>query len=123
MGLLDEALRNVTSNVLNLFTDEMGSIRRRTEVYDLRTGVESSAYEKEYEVKFSPPFPYALKEIDGTAIQQGDFKLIVAAADLTIEPDPKTDWVVRHGVTYRIVKSNPIVSGDQAAAFELQCRK
>jgi len=74
-------------------------------------------------LKASPPIRYKLAEIDGSAIQRGDFALYVAAANLTIEPTPELDHVIRNGSRYHIVFARPFAGGDQIALYQLQCRQ
>lgn len=67
-------------------------------------------------------YDYEIKEVDGTVIQFGDRRLIVAASDLTTEPKPDHRIIVGTD-NYRIVRSRPIQATDQAAAYELQLRR
>src|SRR5262245_34978249 len=77
----------------------------------------------DYVLKGSPPYEYKLSEIDGQLVQRGDFLMIVAAIDVAIEPFPKTDKLLRNGITYKIINNEVLAGGDQNAAYILQCRR
>jgi len=123
MGLLDTILTDLVPQVLGIITNKKAKIRRKTEDYNLTSGVEDRIYQKDHEVTVSPPLEYSLREVDGASIQRGDFKIYVAAKGLKIIPQPNTDTLIRNGLEYRIIWSSPIVSGDDIVIYEMQCRK
>lgn len=77
----------------------------------------------DYTQKASPPYEFKLDEIDNDLVQRGDFKVIIAATDIAIEPFPKTDKLIRGGVVYKIINNEVLAGGDQNAAYILQCRR
>lgn len=74
-------------------------------------------------VKCSPPSPYDVRLIDGTNVQRGDLQTLVAATDANLTFAPETGHHAEiDSKTWRVVKANPIWSGDQVAAYDLQLR-
>lgn len=65
---------------------------------------------------------YEKNEIDGTNVQAGDQKCLVAASGLAIEPAPP-DVVVDGAVVWTIVKTKPLRPGDDNVFFDIQLRK
>lgn len=124
MGILDGPMRNIASTLIGVLSDTTSTITRTTEAnYNPETGEADPPVTTTYSVKTSPPEAFKTLEIDGTNVLKGDFKVIVAARDLTIEPSPQTDTLTRASVVYKIIAVEPIVSGDQVAAYQLQCRR
>lgn len=75
-----------------------------------------------YDIAASPPEPYSLKEIDGTTVIQGDLKSLIPAAQTTEKP-PVGATVVYDSATWSIEDSQPIKSGNETAAYEIQLRR
>lgn len=124
MGLLDEVFADVAQTLIGEFSDTPATITRTTQDYDPETGEESGAVTQEVAAKTSPPSPFALRDINGTNILQGDVTVLVASADLgAFVPSHQTDTLTRGGITYRIVSVEPISSGDSIAAYQLHCRR
>lgn len=119
---LRDAMRGVAASVLDTL-GTAATITRSTESYNPETGAESGAASTDYSVNCSPPSPFKENEIDGTHIQRGDVKVLVAAKGLAIAPTSKTDTFTFDSVQYKIVDVDPIYSGSLPAAFELHCRK
>jgi hypothetical protein len=122
MGVLDAPMKVVAQTVVSALVTGKAILRRRTTSYNRTTGVESVT-EVDHEVKVSPSMGYKLSEIDGRSILRGDFRVILPAAELEVEPDPLTDLLVRGGLAYKVISAHPISSGDENAAFVLQLRK
>lgn len=55
-------------------------------------------------------------------VQHGDLVLIVPAKGLSITPDPETDTVTRHGVTFALVDVGKLVPGDDDILYYLVLR-
>lgn len=91
--------------------------------YDPETGVETPGEGSSFPVDCAPPSPYSLDEIDGSAILRGDCKTTVPASDVKGEIIPGRSTMTLSGCAWRVVNVYPIVSGESAAAFELQLRK
>lgn len=76
----------------------------------------------------SPPIRYDQAEIDGTNIKYDDFIIYIAAPDFEEAFDPALkvipeDIIEVNGVTVRVIKPDPIYSGEQVAAYKIQVRK
>lgn len=77
------------------------------------------------------PVPYDCKavfdkwrtdQIDGTLIQMGDLKVLVASSGLSIEPTPADNF--QYSATdYAIVNVMPVKPGGTVVYYELQVRK
>jgi len=67
---------------------------------------------------------YTALEVDGVLIQSTDRKILIAAKNLNIEPNPETD-VVFGGDTlpWRIIRANRTAPGGVNLLWELQVRK
>lgn len=60
-------------------------------------------------------------QIDGTLIQRGDLKILVAASGLAITPTPADTF--RHaGKDYAIINVKPLQPAGVAVMYEMQCR-
>lgn len=74
-----------------------------------------------FPVQLAPPEAYRLDQVNGTSIQQNDFRVFMAAKG-AVTPNHATDRLRFDGQVYDIVTVTPIMSGEQAAGYELQCR-
>jgi len=71
----------------------------------------------------SPPFPYTIKEIDGTSIKREDLWTIVPREQITEEPPiDSTATLSVNGKVYEIISLKPLVSGKLTAAWMIQLR-
>ena len=121
MAALDKGLRAAASSVINALGANIQIVRTVPGTYDPEDGTEATPTQTTYTVKASPPQRYSNADIDGTSILREDLKFYVAALDLAIEPGPE-DVVVFRSKTYKIVSVTPQYSGEQCAAWVLQCR-
>lgn len=64
---------------------------------------------------------YKDAEVDGTLIQTGDRKLIVAAMDVTYAPSVEYEMTV-DGVRYAIIDVRPLMPGDTVLMWKVQLR-
>jgi hypothetical protein len=62
-------------------------------------------------------------QIDGTLVQLGDRKAIVARQTLGVEPVPQSDTLLEGGRTWQIVRVMGYSSGAQEAAYSLHVRR
>jgi hypothetical protein len=72
--------------------------------------------------KMSPPDPYTKEWIDGKLIVLGDARSFIAASGITFTPN-EGQQLTYLGVKWLILKSDPLISGDEVAAYELRIRK
>lgn len=72
--------------------------------------------------KISPPDPYTKEWIDGKLIVLGDARCYVAASGIPFTPN-EGQKLTYGGDKWQIIKSDPLVSGDLTAAYELRIRK
>lgn len=93
--------------------------RRVTRTYDASTGknTESNA---DTTVKITPPNPYNQRQINDTTILQGDQWVIMSSASGIVPQD--NDKFVIGGNVWKVVAIQPIVSGEQTAAYQVQLR-
>ncbi|MCY0150888.1 hypothetical protein OEG84_25110 [Hoeflea sp. G2-23] len=77
------------------------------------------------------PTPYACTvvydqwradQIDGTLIQRGDLKILVAASDLAITPTPADTFKDGDGKEYAIINVTPLQPAGVAVMYEIQAR-
>lgn len=81
-----------------------------------------TASDTPYTVAASPPEPYSVRMVDGSTILATDFRLTIAARDLTFTPKVG-DKVLVDTDTFRVVGLTRIYSGDLVCTWEAQCRK
>lgn len=62
-------------------------------------------------------------QLDGTLVQAGDRKAIVARMRIDVEPTGGADVLIEGGRTWRIVRVIGYSSGEQEAAYTLQVRR
>ena len=122
MSLLDSPMRSVAKTLINLFGGSVTIQRRVPGTYDPIAGTEGAETTTTHPVKASPPEPFATDRIDGTSILTTDLRMLLAAQSAPVVPDPKTDSVILDGVTYKLIRTSPIKSGDLVAAWELHLR-
>ena len=126
-GALDAGFAALATRLTNRYGKPMTLRRVATAVVNPATG-KSTATTTNYSVNGSPPAPVRLTRRDfGLAteglIMQGDAEVIIAAAGLTITPDPVTDRLVIDSVVWKIVAADPLYSGEDVAAWVLVARK
>ena len=131
MGLLDGPLRSVVKTIVSdIGLGATQAVFRVTEhVYDIELG-STIPKDTDYAVRVVLT-EYADVLIDGTNVKRGDRKALIAAASLSITPkvvsgidgDTVAESLVIGSEVFRVVGGKTIMSGDEAAAFELQVRK
>lgn len=87
-----------------------------TKTKDWGTGLTGTATAT-HVVKCSPPEPYNQRYIDGDLVRTGDMKTLFAASGL-----PFTPVLGMRIDEWTAVRVDPILSGDQTAAYQVQLR-
>ena len=89
--------------------------------YDPNTG-ETAVTETVIAVpKASPPLRYSIPEVNGTTVLRSDYKVIIGRAD-NITDIGVNDEITINGITGTVIAVDPIWSGEEIAAWILQCR-
>lgn len=118
----DKIFRPLAKKLINDTFGTDATLRTYSESFSVTTG-KNVRTATNYSVKISPPAPVAESRIQGV-VEAGDSRTLVAASELAAGYRPSTeDALVWDSTTWQIVEVNPIVSGDQFAAFELIIRK
>ena len=94
--------------------------RRVTRTFDPVTG-KNTDNNADVSVKITPPAPYDQRRIDGTIIQIGDQWIIISSASGVVPRG--TDFFIIGGSIWQVVTIQPIVSGEQTAAYQVQLRQ
>lgn len=89
--------------------------------FDPSTGGTAPSGAVEHTVKATPPDAYKSHLVDGDVIKRGDARIYIAGKDLPFTPDRGMKVVVAQK-TWRIVEANPVLSGNEAPAYELHLR-
>lgn len=127
MSLLDGPLRGAASQLLRLL-GATATLRRTTTTLAFASDL-STDETLEATVKASPPEPYNSGRIDGTLVQTGDAKCIIAATSLeavgiSLPAGSLQNVFIFFGAEkWNVVSVNQIRSGDLIAAVELQLRR
>ena len=129
MGMLDEVMRGLPKDLIDLFVDNDATLMKRVTVYNELTDTEAVT-NTPVDLKVSPPFPYDSYRIDDKTILMDDLMVLVSAKDLddlgfSLEIVPGEE--VKHfltiaEVTYSVMNKKRYASGDQVALYELQLR-
>ena len=95
--------------------------------YDPGTGNEAELIPAEITVKAAPPESYSIREIDNSNILTGDIKTTIGSYDLDFANVTKEELeraeLIINNEALRIVIANPLISGNDIAAYELQLRR
>ena len=120
---LDDRLVPAAYRLVNTYGQD--AVFHETEVdatdYNPATGITTIPAATTHTEKVSPPSLYNQTLIDGDLIKIGDMKIYLAAQSLGFTP-VRSMKVVVAGKTWRIVAANPLHSGEEIAAYELQLR-
>lgn len=119
-GALDSTLRNVAEQLIERFGGA-GTYRRVVETFSAATG-QVSKTETLHSVISTPPEPYNQNRIDGDVVQVGDLRTMLKAQNLGFVPSVG-DLFTFNGTTWQVVRVEPLYSGAQAAAYEIQLRQ
>jgi hypothetical protein len=130
MGFLDQPLRQVSRDVIGLFTTAKARLTRVTKTYNSTTDTTSEVQES-VDVKVSPPLPVTRDHLRGDPnLVATDTVVYVSALDLeeatpAISLLPGSDVTLFANVAGRdhaILRVAEYYSGDQAAILELFLR-
>jgi len=115
----DNIFRPLAKRLINDVFGTSATLVVESDSYDPSTGVNTRT-PTNYTVKIAPPAPVAERRLTDV-VQAGDAVTMLAGEGLAVEPSTE-DKLVWDSKTWQIVQVNPIVSGDQKAAFELILR-
>lgn len=129
MGMLDEVMRGLGKDLIDLFVDNEATLIKRVTTYDEITDTETTDDTTEV-LKVSPPFPYDTFKVDDKTILADDLMVLVPAKvldelsfSLDVVPNSETTYFLTiAGVTYSLMNKKRYASGDQVALYELQLR-
>lgn len=116
----DNIFRPLAKKLINDTFGTTATLRSFSDSYSVATG-KNTRTQTDTSVKISPPAPVAERRADGSVVQLGDGRTVVAAEGLSIRPATEMS-LVWDSKTWHIVQVTPIVSGDQNAAYELIIR-
>ena len=86
------------------------------------TGTGTTTAKVRHSLKASPPETYAQRYVDGESILQGDAMIILPAENLAFTPKPGIR-VELLGQDWSIIAANPIMTGEQVGAYQIQIRR
>lgn len=127
MGLLDGPMRGVAKTLLGILGGS-ATLSKETRDYEPSTDTNLTTTQQ-ITIQHSPPEPYAAYRIDGTLVQAGDAKVLVAAQDLEDADfslpagSHQNVYMTIDGRRWTVVRVNEVRSGDLPAALELQLRR
>lgn len=125
-GLLDDVFAGsdgIAAILLDLFGGTSSITHEVDGAYDPETGVETGASTVvDADVDISPPTPYRAQDIDGESVRQEDRWSLVPEYQVSIPLIPNKVTVVVNSIRYRMIAYEPILSGDETAAYKLQLR-
>lgn len=124
MGILDGPFRSLAKTLIGTLGASATLTRTTPGEYDPISGLSGMPRTTNYSVKISPPERYSRQDVatGQGAIQQDDFRVLVAASALSIEPSAQTDTLRVAGTVFKVIALAPVYSGDQVAAYEMQVR-
>lgn len=120
MGVLDAPLRSVASTLVGQFGRAF-TLRRTATTHDPDTNSVTETHTN-YTVTGIQE-DYNAVERDGQVVRFGDYRVLLAAQDLSITPTPATDELRDGSTALTIVSVERIYSGEQVAAYRLQVRR
>lgn len=119
MTVLDDKLVPKALELINKFgLSATYTTERRT--YDPATR-KSVLVTVEYTVKVTPPFGYDERLIVTEIIRADDSFILIAGSGLAFTP-AMGDFILIKTVKWRVARSQPLYSGEQVAAYQLQLR-
>lgn len=127
MTSLDPIFRRLAVDLLTQFGKDV-TLTRTQDTFNVNTNKRTPGAVTVYTLRASPPRTPTLQEVNENQAQRSDVYLTVAASnaagvDIPALPfDINTDSFSIDGNNYRLVAAEPVYSGHQIAAFELQLR-
>lgn len=113
-------LSDTVARLLQQYGRTMTLTRPATQTYNAATGGTTGGAADTYSV-YGAVFDYAQSEIDGSLIRQGDRRIYLQAAGLTVTPQTG-DTVTAGAKTYSVVASRPLDPAGTAVLHEVQAR-
>jgi hypothetical protein len=93
--------------------------------YNPATGMTAAATVTTYTVRAFRE-NYALKDVDGTLVKQGDVRLLMnpnaTNGTAMAQPATATDTILFDGTTYAVIGVDPFDFAGESVAFYVQCR-
>jgi hypothetical protein len=96
------------------------TLRKVTQSYDAGTGKTTDS-NSDTAVKVTPPKPYQTRHINNTTILEGD-AWVTMSTQSSVVPELNDRFIIS-GVTWQVVRIDPIVSGEETAAYKVQLRQ
>ena len=93
-----------------------------TLVYDPTTQETTKGSPSDVTIKGSPPLNFRSQMVDGSLVRRDDMQVFIAASGLTFTP-VEGMRVANGSLQFNTVSANPIRSGDDVCAWELQLRR
>ncbi len=90
--------------------------------YDPNTGSVGTATTESFTVKVTPPARFKKRMIDGDLIKESDFRVMVAAQDITLEPELLMKVTVDTQL-YTGLVLDPVYTGESIGAWIIRLRK
>lgn len=123
MTVLDDDLLPAIKELI----DELGKlvtfeIETAAGVFDPATGIVGTATTQSFSVLVTPPARFKKKMIDGDLIKESDFRIMVAAQDITLEPELLMKVTVDTQL-YTGLVLDPIYTGESIGAWIIRLRK
>lgn len=121
MGALDGPMGALAATLIGQF-GRSATLRRQPASESAYTGAAPAGSNTDYtcSVVFDE---FSEGQIDGTVVQRGDRKAMVARSTLTVEPLPGRDTLIEGSNTWRVVGFMGYSSGSQEAAYMLHVRR
>tara|TARA_R110000744_G_scaffold104945_4_gene200752 strand:- start:2890 stop:3267 length:378 start_codon:yes stop_codon:yes gene_type:complete len=122
MGFLDDILDGVLPEVVGLFRDVAVVLKNEGGAYNPLTGY-TDGVDETVSVFPTPFADYNVREVDGTTIQRGDKKCLVASISLgSFQVQPNATVLVDGTTEYLIISTKAVSGGDREGALILQLR-
>lgn len=123
MSKFDDLFGNLATNLIDNTFGTAATYTREASTYDPVTG-QNNVTATTYQIQISPPAPVKKRrQEDGTRFENQDVQFYLARQGLPIEPSSATDYITFRGSRYQIVMAEPLVSGDEIAAWLITARK
>lgn len=119
---LDKVLVPATLDIIKRVGRNMNFTFPRATSYDPATGEGFESIVKTLTVKASPPIDFQQQYVNGDSVRRGDVRIFLAAKGLAFIPI--IDMLVEFdSEKFKVISVLPLHSGEQVAAYELQCRR
>ena len=122
MAVLDAPLRGAAKTLIRRFGKAVTIQARTGQRYDTSTRRAVGTMEQDFPWKVVVEFVTEKEARGSSMIKAGDLKLTGAAKGLGIEPDLKHQLIFGEQ-EYKIVKVDPIYSGEEIATYTVYARR